>query len=158
MTLEDLYQEIILEHYRSPKNRAAALEGEDVHVHHSNPLCGDELDLRVDVEDGRVRALAFDGDGCSISQASASVMTETVKGRELDDALDLAEQFRLMMHGERPAREDDLGDGIVFQGVAKFPVRVKCALLGWMALRDALETYRAGGSQHTVTHEHEVET
>ncbi|MBW3561491.1 MAG: SUF system NifU family Fe-S cluster assembly protein [Actinobacteria bacterium] len=155
MTLDDLYQEIILEHYRSPKNRAPKLEGEDVHVHHSNPLCGDELDLRVDVEDGRVHALAFDGDGCSISQASTSVMTETVKGRELDDALELAEQFRLMMHGEEPSRADDLGDGVVFQGVAKFPVRVKCALLGWMALRDALETFRSGESESHVTHEHE---
>ena len=151
MSLDDLYQQIILEHYRSPKNRAPSLEGEDVHVHHSNPLCGDELDLRVDVEDDRVAALVFDGDGCSISQASASVMTETVKGRALDDALDLTEQFRLMMHGDTPSREDDLGDGIVFQGVAKFPVRVKCALLGWMALKDALETYRNGEHAHSVT-------
>jgi nitrogen fixation protein NifU and related proteins len=156
VTLDDLYQEIILEHYRSPKNRAGQLEGEHVHVHHSNPLCGDELDLRVRVDDGRIDGLAFDGEGCSISQASTSVMTETVKGRELDDALELAEQFRLMMHGETPVRGDDLGDGIVFQGVAKFPVRVKCALLGWMALRDALETFRAGDSEHTVTHEHDV--
>lgn len=156
MTLDDLYQQIILEHYRSPKNRAPALEGEDVHVHHSNPLCGDELDLRVDVEDGRVQALVFDGDGCSISQASASVMTETVKGRDLGDALDLAEQFRLMMHGQAPTRMDDLGDGVVFQGVAKFPVRVKCALLGWMALRDALETFQAGESEHRVTYDAET--
>ncbi len=156
MSLDDLYQEIILEHYRSPRNRAAALEGEDVHVHHSNPLCGDELDLRIDVEDGRLHGIAFDGEGCSISQASTSVMTETVKGRAVDDALELAEQFRLMMHGEPPVRLDDLGDGVVFQGVAKFPVRVKCALLGWMALRDALDTYRAGESEHTVTHDSEV--
>jgi nitrogen fixation protein NifU and related proteins len=156
VTLDDLYQEIILDHYRSPRNRASVLDGEDVHVHHSNPLCGDELDLRVDVEDGRINAVVFDGDGCSISQASTSVMTETVVGRDLDDALDLAEQFRLMMHGEDPTREDDLGDGIVFRGVAKYPVRVKCALLGWMALRDALETFRAGESEHTVTHAEEV--
>lgn len=156
MSLDDLYQQIILEHYRSPKNRAPGLDGEDVHVHHSNPLCGDELDLRVHVEDGRVHAIVFDGDGCSISQASASVMTETVKGRELDDALELSEQFRLMMHGEQPTRLEDLGDGIVFQGVAKFPVRVKCALLGWMALRDALETFRSGEHRHVVTYESEV--
>ena len=153
MSLEDLYQEIILDHYRSPKNRAPALDGEDVHVHHSNPLCGDELDLRVDVEDGRVNALAFDGEGCSISQASASAMTVAVAGREVDDALGLAEEFRLMMHGDEPTRVDDLGDGIAFQGVAKFPVRVKCALLGWMALKDALETYSAGQHQHVVTHD-----
>lgn len=156
MSLDDLYQEIILEHYRSPHNRASSLDGEDVRVHHSNPLCGDELDLLVDVEDGRINALVFDGEGCSISQASASVMTQTVKGRELDDALDLAEQFRMMMHGDEPGRLDDLGDGVVFQGVAKFPVRVKCALLGWMALRDALETYNSGETEHEVTHKHEA--
>ncbi len=153
MSLEDLYQEIILDHYRSPKNRSSSLEHEDVHVHHSNPLCGDELDLRVHIDDGKVVGIAFDGEGCSISQASASAMTVAVEGREAGDALDLAEDFRLMMHGEEPQREEDLGDGIAFQGVAKFPVRVKCALLGWMALKDAVETFQSGASEHTVTHD-----
>lgn len=154
MALEDLYQEIILDHYRSPKNRAPSLTGEDVHVHHSNPLCGDEMDLRLRVGDeGTVDGLVFDGEGCSISQASASAMTLAVSGRTLDDALDLAEDFRTMMHGDEPRRGDDLGDGVVFQGVAKFPVRVKCALLGWMALRDAIETYQRGASESAVTHE-----
>jgi nitrogen fixation protein NifU and related proteins len=158
MSLDDLYQEIILDHYRSPRNRSGDLEPHDVHVHHSNPLCGDELDLRLQVDAGdgahpRIGAVVYDGDGCSISMASASAMTEAVKGRELSDAEDLAEAFRLMMHGEGVKREDDLLDGIAFQGVAKFPVRVKCALLGWMALRDAMETYRAGKAEHRVTHE-----
>lgn len=154
MSLEDLYQEIILDHYRSPKNRAPSLEDEHVHVHHSNPLCGDEMDLRLRVgEDGTVDGLVFDGEGCSISQASASAMTIAVSGRTLDDALDLAEDFRLMMHGDEPARGDDLGDGVAFQGVAKFPVRVKCALLGWMAVRDAIETYQRGASESAVTHD-----
>ncbi len=154
MSLEDLYQEIILDHYRSPKNRAPSLEGEDVHVHHSNPLCGDEMDLRLRVgEDGTVDGLVFDGEGCSISQASASAMSLAVAGRTLDDALDLAEDFRLMMHGDEPQRADDLLDGVAFQGVAKFPVRVKCALLGWMAVRDAIETYQRGASESAVTHE-----
>ena len=153
MTLEDLYQEIILDHYRSPKNRQGRLEDEDVHVHHSNPLCGDEMDLRIRVDGEQIDAIVFDGEGCSISQASASAMTDAVAGRELDDALDLAEDFRLMMHGSDPRRPDDLGDGIAFQGVAKFPVRVKCALLGWMAMKDAVETYRSGDHEHTVTHE-----
>jgi nitrogen fixation protein NifU and related proteins len=151
--MEDLYQELILDHYRAPKNRAATLADEDVHVHHSNPLCGDEMDLRLRVKDGRVDGLVFDGEGCSISQASASAMTVAVLGRELKDALELAEEFRLMMHGEEPTRLDDLQDGIAFQGVAKFPVRVKCALLGWMAVRDAIETYERGATAHTVTHE-----
>jgi nitrogen fixation protein NifU and related proteins len=153
MSMEDLYQEIILDHYRKPKNRAPSLEGESVHVHHSNPLCGDEMDLRIRVDDGLLDAVVFDGEGCSISQASASSMTVAVAGRPLDDVLALAEDFRQMMHGEEPTRPDDLQDGLAFQGVAKFPVRVKCALLGWMAVRDAIETYQQGASAHTVTHD-----
>ncbi|TVR38222.1 MAG: SUF system NifU family Fe-S cluster assembly protein [Nitriliruptor sp.] len=153
MSMEDLYQEIILDHYRKPKNRAPALDNEDVHVHHSNPLCGDEMDLRVRVVDGNLDAVVFDGEGCSISQASASAMTQAVIGRELKDGLELAEDFRLMMHGDEPSRADDLLDGVAFQGVSKFPVRVKCALLGWMALRDAIETYQSGASAHSVTHD-----
>ena len=153
MSLDDLYQEIILDHYRSPKNRAPELEDEDVHVHHSNPLCGDEMDLRLRVADNAVDGLVFDGEGCSISQASASAMTVAVLGRPLDDALELSEDFRRMMHGEEPRRPDDLLDGVAFQGVAKFPVRVKCALLGWMALKDALDTYREGKAESRVTHE-----
>jgi nitrogen fixation protein NifU and related proteins len=153
VSMEDLYQEIILDHYRSPKNRAPSLADESVHVHHSNPLCGDEMDLRIRVVDGRLDAVVFDGEGCSISQASASAMTVAVQGRETKDAWELAEDFRLMMHGDEPAREDDLLDGIAFQGVAKFPVRVKCALLGWMALKDAIETYQRGASAHTVEHD-----
>jgi nitrogen fixation NifU-like protein len=153
MALDDLYQEIILDHYRSPRNRASELENVDVHVHHSNPLCGDELDLRLRVADDKVDGLAYDGDGCSISMASASAMSEAVAGRSLADADDLAEVFRLMMHGEGLKREDDLLDGVAFQGVAKFPVRVKCALLGWMALKDAIGTYREGNQEHRVTHE-----
>jgi nitrogen fixation NifU-like protein len=97
--------------------------------------------------------LAFDGEGCSISQASASAMSVAVLGRPVDDVLELVEQFRLMMHGEAPDRADDLGDGMVFEGVARFPVRVKCALLGWMALRDAVDTFRRGEEANDVTHE-----
>jgi len=154
VSMEDLYQEIILDHYRKPHNRAPSLDDEDVHVHHSNPLCGDEMDLRIRVnDDGALDAVVFDGEGCSISQASASAMTVAVAGRELKDALDLAEDFRLMMHGEEPSRLDELQDGIAFQGVARFPVRVKCALLGWMALRDAIETFERGASAHSVTYD-----
>ncbi len=151
--LDDLYQEIILDHYRSPKNRVPELEDEDVHVHHSNPLCGDEMDLRIRVDGDELDAVVFDGEGCSISQASASAMTVAASGRDLDDVLDLAEDFRGMMHGDEPDRADDLGDGVAFQGVAKFPVRVKCALLGWMAVRDAIETFREGETSHSVTHD-----
>lgn len=155
MALDDLYQEIILDHHKKPRNRADRLDPHDVHVHHSNPLCGDELDLFLRVEDDRVGAIAYDGDGCSISMASASAMTEAVAGRELADSLDLVEDFRTMMHGEDVRREDDLLDGIAFRGVARFPVRVKCALLGWMALRDAITTFQQGAAEHTVTHDQE---
>jgi nitrogen fixation NifU-like protein len=157
VSLEDLYQEIILDHYRSPRNRTAELDPHDVYVHHSNPLCGDELELRmrVDTGDGRrtVDAITYEGEGCSISMAAASAMTEAVIGRELADVEDLVDAFRLMMHGEPIKREDDLLDGVAFQGVAKFPVRVKCALLGWMALKDAIKTYSEGGADHRVTYD-----
>ena len=151
--VDDLYQEIILDHYRSPRNRTGELDPHDVHVHHSNPLCGDELDLRLRVKDATIEGIAYDGDGCSISMASVSVMTEAVLGRSLKDADDLGEDFRQLMHGEEAHRADDLGDGVAFSGVAKFPVRVKCALLGWMALRDAIKTYDEGARQHRVTYE-----
>ena len=151
MALEDLYQELILDHYKQPRGRGEPAQF-DVHVHHSNPLCGDELDLWLGVDDdGNLRVLGFDGDGCSISMASASTMTDANTGRHMDDSLDLVECFREMMHGEELRREEDLGDGIAFTGVAKFPVRVKCALLGWMALRDAITTYQAGRTSNSVT-------
>ncbi len=157
MSLHELYQEIILDHYRSPRNRTSELAPCDVHVRHSNPLCGDELDLRLRVgtDNGQrtIDAVAYEGEGCSISMAAASAMTEAVMGRELSDAEDLAEAFRLMMHGEGIKREDDLLDGVAFQGVAKFPVRVKCALLGWMALKDAIKTYSEGGAGNRVTYD-----
>jgi nitrogen fixation NifU-like protein len=153
---EDLYHDIILDHYRAPRNRAPDLDGAQVHVHHNNPLCGDELDLRLRVAPGepaKIDAVVYDGEGCSISMASASAMTEAVAGRDLADAEDLAANFRAMMHGEPVERDDDLLDGIAFSGVAKFPVRVKCALLGWMALRDAIATFEQGEESHRVTHE-----
>lgn len=153
MSLQDMYQDIILDHYRKPHNHEESLDDEDVHVHHSNPLCGDEMDLRIRVRDDQLDAVVFSGEGCSISQASASAMTQAVTGRDLDDVLDLSEEFRLMMHGDDPQRLDDLGDGIAFEGVAKFPVRVKCALLGWMAVRDAIETFRSGDRGSAVTHQ-----
>jgi nitrogen fixation NifU-like protein len=139
MSVEDLYREIILDHYRSPRNKRRGVEGA-IAVKHDNPLCGDELHLAVDVQDGELSDVAFDGKGCSISQASASMMTEAVQGKTVKDALGLTETIRLMMHGERPSDDlaEDLGDLMALEGVAKFPVRVKCALLAWMALKDAL--------------------
>src|SRR5688500_13119413 len=135
MSVDDASGAITLAHYRSPRNKRRGVEGA-IAVKHDNPLCGDELHLSVDIQNGELADVAFDGKGCSISQASASMMTEAVQGRSVDDALGLTETIRLMMHGESPG--DDLGDLMALEGVAKFPVRVKCALLAWMALKDAL--------------------
>src|SRR5687767_14981521 len=124
MSVDDLYREIILDHYRAPRNKRRGVDGA-ISVKHDNPLCGDELALAVDLNDGQLADVAFDGRGCSISQASASMMTEAVKGMKVGDALELTETVRLMMHGEKPS--GDLGDLMALEGVAKFPVRVKCA-------------------------------
>lgn len=139
--LDDLYQELILDHYRRRRNEGT-LDAPSVAVDHNNPLCGDELRVELLIEDGCVADVRHSGQGCSISQAAASMMTEAAKGLPLDDALGVVEHFRLVMHGDEPADEERLGDAIALEGVAKYPVRIKCALLGWMALKDAIETYR----------------
>ncbi len=139
MDYEQLYQEIILDHYRSPRNKGAC-PGCGVTVHQDNPLCGDEITLCLDEERGQIRRVCFEGQGCSIFQASASMMTESVDGLSTDGAMALGETVRQMMHGEPPA--EDLGDLMALEGVARFPVRVKCALLPWTALRQALAESR----------------
>ena len=143
IALSSLYQQLILEHYRKPRNKGV-LPGATVAVHMANPVCGDEirLHLRLDEEE-RVRAATFLGQGCSISQASVSMMTVRLKGKTLDDALALAERFTEMMHGSREAaRDKKLGDLRALQGVSKFPVRIKCALLGFDALQEAAKRVR----------------
>ncbi len=138
MNLEQMYQEIILDHYRHPHHRGLR-EPYDVEVHHVNPTCGDELTVRVLLDGGSVRDVSYDGQGCSISQASASVMTDLVIGRRLDEALAVHQEFLALMQsrGKVPADEDVLEDAVAFAGVAQYPARVKCALLGWMAFKDA---------------------
>jgi nitrogen fixation protein NifU and related proteins len=143
--LDDLYQELILDHYRR-KRGEGSLESPTVAVDQHNPMCGDEIHLEMTIEDGRVAQLAHTGQGCSISQASVSMMSEAITGRSLDEALGLVEHFRLMMHGAEPGDEERLGDAIALEGVAKYPVRVKCALLGWMAAKDAIQTYNGTGN------------
>jgi len=141
--LEELYQEIILDHYKKPRH-PGRLDGGHVEVRHYNPVCGDELTVGLRLDGDRVADVAVQGSGCSISQASASVMTEQVLGRPVPEALEVAEGFRRLMHGEGEPDEDLLGDGVAFAGVAKYPVRVKCALLGWMAFKDATARALAG--------------
>lgn len=146
MSLESLYQEIILDHYKRPKNKVLQ-DKYSVEVHHNNPSCGDEVTLRVQVENQIVTELSWDGVGCSISQASSSVMSELTQGIPVEKALQLEESFLELMQGkgEVAADEEELEDAIAFSGVARYPARVKCALLGWMALKDAL--LRTGGSK-----------
>ena len=146
MSLESLYQEIILDHYKRPKNKVLQ-DKYSVEVYHNNPSCGDEVTLRVQVENQIVTQLSWDGVGCSISQASSSVMSELTQGIAVEKALLLEESFLELMQGKGAvvADKEELEDAIAFSGVARYPARVKCALLGWMALKDAL--LRAGGSK-----------
>ena len=138
MNVESMYQEIILDHYRE-KRHSGLRDPYEAEVTHVNPSCGDEVMLRVHLDGDRVADVSYDAIGCSISQASTSVMTDLVIGRTVEDALQLHEEFTTMMHsrGEMEPDEDRLEDGIAFIGVAKFPARVKCALLGWSAFKDA---------------------
>ena len=138
MDLDSLYQEIILDHYRSPHN-AGLREPFEAEVHHVNPTCGDEITLRVHLTDGTVSDVSYDAEGCSISQASTSVLTDLVVGGSVDKALSTMDAFVELMQGRGQVEpdEDVLEDGIAFAGVAKYPARVKCALLGWMAFKDA---------------------
>lgn len=140
MALDDLYREVILDHYAHPRNRGRLVPN-DVAVEGANPLCGDELVLYLRLRDGRVEEARFEGHGCSISQASASMMTEAIKGRMLDEVRALVAAFKGMMHGEEPG--DEMGDLAALQGVRKFPVRVKCATLPWVSLEQGLDEYAA---------------
>lgn len=139
MQLESLYQEIILDHYKNPHLRGLRepFDGESFQV---NPTCGDEITLRVHVDGDKVTDVSYDGQGCSISQASTSVLTDLVVGNTVQDALATMDSFVELMEGRGQVEpdEDVLADGVAFAGVAKYPMRIKCALLGWMAFKDAL--------------------
>ncbi len=139
----DLYQELILEHSKRP-HRAGLRKPFDAEVHHVNPTCGDEVTVRVDLDGDTVRDVSYDALGCSISVASASVLSTQVTGRSVREALGAYDAMRAMLtsKGTDAGDEDILGDGVAFAGVAKYPARVKCALLGWTAFTDALA--RAG--------------
>jgi nitrogen fixation NifU-like protein len=138
MDLEALYQEIILDHYRSPRH-SGLREPFEAQVHHVNPTCGDEVTLRVHVEDGVVADVSYDALGCSISQASTSILTDLLIGRSVPQAMAVHERFVELMQGRGTVEPDEevLEDAVAFAGVAKFPARIKCALLGWMAWKDA---------------------
>ncbi|MDF0528578.1 SUF system NifU family Fe-S cluster assembly protein [Tsukamurella sp. 8F] len=141
MRMEQMYQDVILDHYKHPHHRGLR-EPFGAEVHHVNPTCGDEVTLRVQLSDDReiVVDVSYDGQGCSISQASTSVLTDQVIGEPVGEALKMLQSYTEMLssRGTVPGDEDLIGDGIAFAGVSKYPARVKCALLGWMAFKDAL--------------------
>jgi nitrogen fixation NifU-like protein len=137
-TTDQLYQDIILDHYKHPHGRGLR-EPYDAEAHHVNPTCGDEVTVRVHVRDGVVQDVSYDGAGCSISQAAASVLYELVHGQPVDQAFARHEAFLTLIssRGQVEPDEDLLQDGVAFAGVARYPARVKCALLPWMAFKDA---------------------
>jgi len=143
-SFDELYRELILDHYRMPRNRGA-LEDPDVNLTQHNPVCGDEVTVTAHVRDGCVIDIGFAGQGCSISQASASMMTEVVKGKGFHEANQTAEAFRSMVRGETDGH-DSLGDLLSLQGVSKYPIRVKCAVLAWDTLQKGLEAWSKSGA------------
>ena len=141
MQLEAMYQEIILDHYRNPHGRGLR-EPFEAEVHHVNPTCGDEVTLRVHLDGDTIADVSYEGMGCSISQASVSAMYDLVIGKNVTEALGTGEQFMRLMQSKGDAAvaeelEDELEDAVAFAGVPKYPARVKCALMSWMALKDA---------------------
>jgi nitrogen fixation NifU-like protein len=143
LNLSSLYQQLILDHYRNPRNKGELPE-KTVEIHMANPVCGDEIRLQLRIENERIVEARHVGQGCSISQASVSMMTQLLKGKGLADAEGIARRFTEMMHGsEEAARDRSMGELRALQGVSKFPVRIKCALLSFDALQEAIKATHA---------------
>lgn len=137
--LDNLYRQVIMDHYKNPRNKGVLEEG-SLTVNMNNPTCGDRIQLTMKVEDGKVADAKFEGEGCSISMSSASMMTQAVKGRPIEEALKLSKVFSDIMQGKEYEEDDlDLGDIEALQGVAKFPARIKCATLAWKAMEKGLK-------------------
>ncbi len=152
MALDDIYKEVILDHYKNPRNKRDMPEAE-LSCSRNNPLCGDEITVFVHEGDGKIAAVSFQGQGCSISQSSASMMTEALTGKTVAEAEKLTSDFRGMMAGETEPDEDEFGDLIALKGVVKYPIRIKCAVLAWDVLQEALEGaggQAAGAQPHGV--------
>jgi len=139
MQLDSLYQEVILDHYKRPQHKGLA-SNYDAQVHHVNPSCGDEITLNVSLEGDKVAAITWDGVGCSISQASVSILSDLLLGKSISDAELILNNFTELMQSKGTMVGDDeiLEDAVAMAGVSKFPARIKCALLGWMAYKDAV--------------------
>lgn len=138
MQLDNLYQEVILDHYKNPQNKKLASDN-DAQVHHVNPSCGDEVTLGVKLAGEKVASINWEGVGCSISQASTSIMSDLLTGKSLKEATAISEEFLQLMQskGSIEGNPDVLEDAVALSGVSKYPARIKCALLGWMAFKDA---------------------
>ncbi|HYJ60334.1 MAG TPA: SUF system NifU family Fe-S cluster assembly protein [Actinomycetota bacterium] len=146
MAIDEIYKEVILDHYKNPRNKRE-LPGATYVCTRNNPLCGDEISVLANLADGTIAEVTFQGAGCSISQSSASMMTEAVSGAPVDDALSLAADFRAMMAGEAEPDEARFGDLVALKGVVQYPIRIKCAVLAWDVLQEALQgTGDAAGS------------
>ena len=143
--LDELYKEVILDHYKNPRNKRG-LDDATVSRRKNNPLCGDEIEIHALLSDGEVKEVTFEGQGCSISQASASMLTESVRGKPLGEAGTLVADFRGMMEGRVEPDEEAFGDLVALKGVAKYPVRIKCAVLAWDILQEALGDAEGGGA------------
>jgi nitrogen fixation NifU-like protein len=149
--MDSMYREIIVDHYKHPQHRGL-LDDFDAEIHHVNPTCGDEVTLRIRIADGTVKDVGWVGEGCSISQASTSVMSDLVVGRPVEQALAMQEKFLRLMQSQGKGElaelsdkeADELGDAVAFEGVSKYPARVKCALLGWMAMKGAVAATQEG--------------
>lgn len=136
--LDQLYRSVIMDHYKKPRNKGS-LNDDSVTIDMNNPTCGDRIHLTLKINDGLVEDAKFDGEGCSISMSSASMMTEIIKGKKLEEALELADIFSKMMLGEDYGDKYDLGDVEALQGVSKFPARIKCATLAWKAMEKGVK-------------------
>ena len=145
--LDDLYREIILDHYRNPRNQEK-LDEADIETEGFNPFCGDKVLLWIKLRDGAIDGVSFEGTGCSISQASASILSNLIKGKTLEEARDLYSFFRDMMYGKELSEQqlEGLGEAESLEGVRRFPIRVKCALLSWVALEDSIKQRLKGDS------------
>ena len=143
MALDDLYREVILDHFENPRNKEKP-EKYEMHEHGSNPLCGDTIELYLDFKDGIVSKVSFEGHGCSISQASVSMLTEITEGKSIEEIKKIIDLLKGMMLEEKPnpfEDDDDLEDLCALEGVKNYPVRIKCALLGWNTLAEAIKKH-----------------
>ncbi|GIO28651.1 Fe-S cluster assembly sulfur transfer protein SufU [Ornithinibacillus bavariensis] len=135
--LETLYRQVIMDHYKNPRNRGV-IEGDALTVDMNNPTCGDRIQLHLQVEEGKVKDAKFQGEGCSISMSSASMMTQAIKGKTVTEALEMSKHFSEMMLGEELDSDLDLGDAQALSGVSQFPARIKCATLAWKAMEKGI--------------------